>query len=199
MFFMSAAITSTSYTYIQDRVVTNLFEAFRTGTRERNQSIQDFAVSAMGEIAILKQSEGVNDCVISLLRFALRSSHHVGAIVHVQMQRIANAQQVSISKLLSHHKELICNFVVLEMLNERRKFASDDHKYMILQQVSSVFGKNNVKEFLEVVKDALIPALVCHGTRQSSGVLQFVAQKYGMVSFKSLPCLIDVSLILFLV
>jgi hypothetical protein len=134
----------------QDRVVTNLFEAFRTGTKERNQSIQDFAVSTMGDIAILKHSEGVNDCVISLLRFALRSSHHVGAIVHVQMQRIANAQQVSISKLLSHYKELICNFVVLEMLNERRKSASDDHKYMILQQVSSVFGKNNVKEFLEV-------------------------------------------------
>ena len=38
----------------------------------------------------LKHSEGVNDCVISLLRFALRSSHHVGAIVHVQVSICTN-------------------------------------------------------------------------------------------------------------
>ena len=85
LFFMSAAITSTSYTYIQvyvirkkkwqchnmwierlpymleylflhrknikllipceqDRVVTNLFEAFRTGTKERNQRLVYFSI-----------------------------------------------------------------------------------------------------------------------------------------------------------
>ena len=31
------------------------------------------------------------------------------AEIIMQMQRIANAQKVSISKLLSHYKELICN------------------------------------------------------------------------------------------
>ena len=35
---------------------------------------------------------------------------------------------------------------------------------------------------LQVVKDALIPALVCHGTPQSADVLHFVASECDMVS-----------------
>jgi hypothetical protein len=157
-------------------VIPHLVEAFKTGIKKGNTSLQEFAVTTVGEIGRFTTGVRLVPCVVALLTFTLQPSMNIRALAHVQIQRIAKAHRVSVSKLLSLYKEPICNFIVLNVLNEHQQHATNTaQKHSILQEVSSFFGKKCLKPFFEVVKDALIPAIVCRATTQAAEALEIIA------------------------
>ncbi|XP_064394848.1 serine/threonine-protein kinase ATR-like [Halichondria panicea] len=155
----------------QHPVILRLKEAYQQGGHG-NVKLQEFTVTAFGQICRFSKDNLFTTCLLALLKFYLEPSMAVKSAAYVQIQRLAEFLKLPAKKLLSRHKESICRLIV-SLIHESKQ-TTTPKKQSILYQMAKLF-QVELSKFFKITEDVMVPLLVCRATSASLSALKVMA------------------------